>query len=580
MEVRAATRMTMSPLSELRRRNVFKVAGVYIVGAALVQWLAMIAEAQLGVADWFSTIVGILLVVGFPGALIFAWVYEITPSGLRKAVEVDQTQSIVFKTGQKLNASLAVLTVLAAVAMIADRLLPELARPDLAPIDIISRIVLPVPNAESRLDAPSGERVPAEIRHFTLDNGLKVIVWPDHDIPNVSMYLFFRAGGRNEVPGITGLSHFFEHMMFNGSVDVPPGDFDRIMESAGGTNNAYTTKDLTVYQDWFPRGALNTVFALEGDRFANLAIAPEVVDSERGVVYSERRLRVDNDNTGLLYEQLIATAYVAHPYQFPVIGWPSDIEAWTQLDLESYFKTYYAPNNTVMVVAGDVTATEILEYATAYFGDIPSQQAPAPVRTVEPAQQGQRRTTIVRAAQAPLLHVAFHTGRATDDNALAVELLLNVLVYGNSSRLHRLLVEEEALAISVNALRVGAIDPGLVYFYLTLPADGDIAKTEQRLMEILAEVAAAGVSEEELLKAKNIVLADYWRQVATIDGKAELAGRYEVVNGSYEKLFDLPLELETVSSDSVTRAAAGLFNENNATVGVLLPAATTKEADE
>ncbi len=569
--------MTMSVLSELRRRNVFKVAGVYVVSAALVQWLAMIAEAQLGLASWFSTIVAILLILGFPGALMFAWVYEITPGGLRKAIEVDQTQSIVFKTGQKLNAALAVLTVLAAVAMIADRLLPELARPDLAPIDIIRKSVVSVPNPDDVLVAPTGVRTPAEIRSFTLDNGMTVIVWPDHDIPNVAMYLFVRAGGRNEVPGITGLSHFFEHMMFNGTEDVPPGDFDRIMEAAGGANNAYTSEDLTVYQDWFPSSALDTVFALEGDRFANLAIAPEVVESERGVVYSERRLRIDNDSFGALYEQVVATAFVAHPYQFPVIGWPSDIEAWTADDLDNYFRTYYAPNNTVMVVAGDVSSTDVLDLAATYFGGIPAQAPPAAVRTVEPAQQGQRRVTVSAAGQAPLLHLAFHGGRATDEDALALEVLMHILVGGDSSRLTRALVEEEALAISVDYFREGAIDPGLVYLYLTLPPGGDLAAAETRTLALLADAGGNGVSDAEVEKARNIMLADYWRDVATIDGKASLVGDYEVIYGGYEKLFDLPAALGAITPEDIRTVAARVFRVENSTVGVFLP---TVEAAE
>ena len=565
----------MSLFSELRRRNVFKLAGVYIVGAALLFWLARIAEAQLDLASWFDRIVGILLILGFPGALMFAWVYEITPRGLRKAIEVDQTQSIVFKTGQKLNASLAVLTVLAAVAMIADRLLPELARPDLAPIDKIRRVLIVDPGAEARLVAPAGETTPPEIRRFALDNGLEVIVLPDHDIPNVTMYLFVRAGGRNEVPGITGLSHFFEHMMFNGTEEVPPGEFDRIMEAAGGANNAYTSEDLTVYQDWFPSSALDTIMALEGDRFGNLAIAPEVVESERGVVYSERRLRIDNDSFGTLYEQLIATAFVAHPYQFPVIGWPADIESWTQGDLEAYFTTYYAPNNTVMVIAGDVTAEDAYNYVYTYFGHLEAQPPPADVRTTEPPQKGQRRLVVSAPGQAPLLHLGFHRGRVTDPDALALELLLNILVNGDSSRLHRALVEDDALAISVGGFVEGAIDPGLVYLYLTLPAGGDVAAAEARVMDVLAGVVAEGVSEAELAKARNIMLADYWRGVATIDGKASLLGEAEVFHGDYERLFELPARLDAVTVEALRAAAATVFRAGNSTVAVFLPEDTS-----
>ena len=570
----------MSLFSELRRRNVFKVAVVYLVGAPLLFWLALIAEAQLGLPDWFNYIALALLILAFPGVLMFAWVYEITPSGLRKAIEVDQTQSIVFKTGQKLNAALAVLTVLAAVAMIADRLLPELARPDLTPLDEIRRDLIVDPDAASRLVTPSGERTPTEIRSFTLENGLEVIVWPDHDIPNVAMYLFVRAGSRNEVPGITGLSHFFEHMMFNGSENVPSGEFDKIMSAAGGANNAYTSPDLTVYQDWFPSSALHTVFALEADRFGNLAIDPEAVESERGVVYSERRTRIDNDSFGSLYEKLVATAWVAHTYQLPVIGWPSDIEAWTQDDLENYFRTYYAPNNMVMVIAGDIEAEHAYNLVRTYFGDIPSQPAPAEVRTVEPPQQGQRRLTVSLPGQAPLLHFGFHSVKATDPDALAIELLTNILVNGNSSRLHRALVEEASLALSVGSFAYGEIDPGLFYLYLTLPVGADVAAVEARVMEVLADVVDNGVTEEELAKARNIMLADYWRRVSMIDGKAALVGEAAVLQGNYETLFDLPDQVDALTVDALKQAAARVFRAENSTVGVFLPAVASDGGDE
>ena len=234
---------------------------------------------------------------------------------------------------------------------------------------------------------PLSEKAPEEIRVLTLDNGLKIIVWPDHDIPNVVMYNYVRAGGRNEYPGITGLSHFFEHMMYLGTEELLPGEFDRIMEAAGGANNAYTSSDVTVYQDWFPRSALETIFKLEADRFENLETVAEAVEAERKVVYSERRSRVDNDNFWKLAEQMQATAFVAHPYQFPVLGWPSDIESWTEEDLTSYYRTYYAPNNRTVIFTGDVTPEEIFALADAYFAPIPAQQPPPPIRTVEPEQR-------------------------------------------------------------------------------------------------------------------------------------------------------------------------------------------------
>ena len=207
----------------------------------------------------------------------------------------------------------------------------------------------------------------------TLGNGLKIVVWPDHDIPSANYYTFYKVGSRNEYPGITGLAHYFEHMMFNGTSRRAQGEFDRTMEAAGGSNNASTSNDLTIYTDWFPSSALETIFDLEGDRMANLAFDPKVIESERGVVYSERRLRVDNDNFGTLMEQMQATAFTAHPYQFPTVGWPSDIENWKMEDLKRFFTTYYAPNNAVLVIAGDVEPAQVFALADKYLAPLAKQ---------------------------------------------------------------------------------------------------------------------------------------------------------------------------------------------------------------
>ncbi|MBT8426757.1 MAG: insulinase family protein, partial [Erythrobacter sp.] len=434
-------------------------------------------------------------------------------------------------------------------------------------------LILPEPVEEIPLrpvyEASENVGVPREITAYTMPNGLRIIVWPDHDIPNIVMYNFVRAGGRNEYPGITGLSHFFEHMMFNGTSKLEPGEFDRIMEAAGGANNAYTSRDLTVYQDWFPRSALSTIIELEADRLQNLDIDPDVVESERGVAYSERRLRVDNNNNGRLYEQVMATAFVAHPYEFPVIGWPSDIENWTQKDLESYFKTYYAPNNCTMVFAGAVSPEEVFQLADKYLRPIPAQSPPPPVRTAEPEQSGERRLVIETEAQAPLLHLAFHAGRAADPETQHMNLLLNILTTGTSSRLHRLIVEEEQIALDVSAMQMEGFDPGLVYFFLTLPPGADIDAAEARVLEELSRVAVEGVTRAELKKAKNILLADFWRSLATINGKASALGNSAVFTGSYENLFSLPEEISATTAEQLQAVASQTFRRGNMTVGVL-----------
>jgi len=553
----------MALFSELRRRNVLKVALLYLIASWLILWFVVNAGEALGLPGWTEPFMMLLLAIGFPVALLFAWTYEITPGGLRKAVHVDQTQSIVYKTGQKLNAATAVLAVLGVLAFFGQGMLPKF------------EFLVPEP---PQGEAPTSAQTPSEIRSLVLDNGLKIVVWPDHDIPNVVMYNFVRAGGRNEYPGITGLSHFFEHMMFLGTESLEPGEFDRTMEAAGGANNAYTSSDVTVYQDWFPRSALEVIFEIEADRLENLQIYEEAVNAERQVVYSERRSAVDDNNFFKLYEQMNATAYVAHPYQFPVIGWPSDIENWTIEDLSDYYRTYYAPNNRTMIFTGDVTPEEIFELSDEYFAPIPSQEEPPPVRTVEPEQQGTRRVEVLATAQTPLLHVAFHAGSATDPETLPLNLLLNILVGGESSRLHRTLVEDEELVLDVNGFQDEGFDPGLAYFYLTLPPDGDVDLVERRLLEELQRVAAEGVTEAELAKARNIVLADFWRGLATINGKASALGQYEVFLGNYEMLFQVPAKTEEVTLDDI-KASAGIFRAENMTVGVLQPKAA-EEAEE
>ena len=551
----------MSLFSELRRRNVFKVALLYAVASWLLVWIIGHLVEGLGLSPWVSDYVLLLLVIGLPVALIFAWAYEITPTGLQTAVDVDQTQSIVYKTGQKLNAAVAVLAVLGLAAVIGEQLLPEFTPP---PPETLEEFPLrPVFDSSTRAE------VPREISSFNLPNGLEVIVWPDHDIPNVALYYFVRAGGRDEYPGVTGIAHFFEHMMFNGSKSREQGEFDAEMEAAGGSNNAYTSKDVTVYMDWFPRSALETIFELEADRLMNLAIDPDVVESERSTVLSERRQGVDDDNDGKLFEQMLANAYLAHPYQNPVIGWPSDIENWTQEDLEAFFETYYAPNNLTMILVGDVTPEEVYLLADQYFSPIPRQHPPPDITVVEPPQAGERRFVIETTAPTPLLHVAFHAGATADPETLHMDLLLAILAEGSASRLHRILVEEEQLALAVGGLQTDGFDPGLVYFYLTLPPDSDVAAVEERLFAELQRVAADGVSEAELDKARNLRLASFWRSLQTINGKASALGNFEVFTGDYENLFAVPEKLSETTPEQLQAVAAKVFRRNNMTTGIL-----------
>jgi len=404
-----------------------------------------------------------------------------------------------------------------------------------------------------------------------LSNGLEIVVWPDHDIPNVAMYTWYRVGSRNERPGITGIAHFFEHMMFNGTKTRPPGEFDREMEAAGGTNNAYTTEDVTVYQNWFPAGQLELIFDLESDRMRHLDFDPKAVESERGVVYSERRSSIDNDSFGTLVEQVQATAYLAHPYQSPVIGWPSDIESWTIEDLRAFYRQYYAPNNAVMFVVGDVEPAAVLALAERYLAKLEPQPAPAPVTTKEPPQLGERRLIVRRDGQTPIIAMAWHAAAAPDRESRVLEVLLAILGSGDSSRLHQRLVEHEQAAVQVGTQLQAGFDPGLAWVYAVVPPGGDAARAEQLIDEEIARIAKDGPTPPELTKARNQALAGFWRGLETISGKAGALGRYQVFHGDYRKLFDEPAVYETITAEDVRRAAAEVLRADNRTVGVLMP---------
>lgn len=418
---------------------------------------------------------------------------------------------------------------------------------------------------------PAGSAVPGEIRALTLDNGLRIIVWPDHDIPNVALYNFVRAGSRNEAPGITGLAHFFEHMMFNGTERRPPGEFDREMEAQGGSNNATTSDDLTTYMDWFPKTALELVFDLESDRIGHLAFDPKVIESERGVVYSERRLRVEDDNTGFLAEQVQATAFAAHPYHIPTIGWPSDIEGWTLADLQQFFKTYYAPNNCTLVVAGDVEPGQVFALARKYLAPLPREAPPPAVHTVEPVQPGEKRVTVERRAQTPLLQLAYKAPQADDPRSATLGILATILAQGDASRLHRALVEEQKLAVNVDVYLQEGFDPGLFWVFATLPQGGDPAVVEAAIDAEFARLVKEGVSEAELTRARNLTNVALFQQLATINGKARLLGEFEVMHGDYRKLFDLPAEIARVTREDIRTAAQELLDARHRTVGVLVP---------
>ena len=409
------------------------------------------------------------------------------------------------------------------------------------------------------------------IQEHTTPNGMKVLVQEDPSIPDVAMYTWFRVGSRNEHEGITGISHFFEHMMFNGAKKYGHGEFDHTLELAGGNNNAYTSNDVTVYTDFFPVTALETVFDLEADRIQNLAFDPAVIKSEREVVYSERRLRVDNSNPGLLGEQLDAAAYTAAPYHWPVVGWPSDIESWTMDDLKSYFRMGYSPDNATMVVVGGVKAAQVFALADRYIGPIPTHATPPPVRTKEPVQQGERRVTVSKMAQAPLLFIAYHAVDAKSPDFYVFQMIDNILTTGQSSRMYKDLVDGQQLATNVNSGMGAQLDPSL-FTFRSQPRRGVATdKLEQAIYADIAKLTADGPTPEELQKAKNQAIAAHYRSLRSIANRAQEIGSQEVIFGDYHKLATVEQSINAVTAADIQRVLKQYFQPTNRTVAILVP---------
>ena len=415
-----------------------------------------------------------------------------------------------------------------------------------------------------------------DINTFTLENGMKIIVLEDHSIPNTNMYLFWKVGSRNEYPGITGLSHFFEHMMFNGSKKYGPKMFDRTMEANGGANNAYTSEDVTVYTDWFPSSAMEVMFDLEADRIANLKFDDKMIESERGVVLSERRTGLENSPLRQLWQGVQGVAFFAHPYQIPVIGYESDIKNWTKEDLQTYFATYYSPNNCVVVIVGDVTVNDVKSLTEKYFEPIAVGPPPREIHTVEPEQNGEKRIIINRKVTSPYLMMAFHVPQTSSDDYYALSLLESILSSGNTSRLYSSLVDERQLAVWISTDYSHSFDPYIFSIYGVCSKGISPSLLENSIIAELEKIIKDGIKADELNKVKNQKLMEFYHTMETINGKANTIGTYELFFGDYKKLFSAPKDFAKVTAEDIQRVAEKYFTKKNRTVGILMAEEETK----
>ena len=386
-----------------------------------------------------------------------------------------------------------------------------------------------------RLSAQS-LRVPYQT--FTLANGLKVILHEDHSLPVVAVNVWYHVGSSDEKPGRTGFAHLFEHVMFMGSQHVPTGEFDRLLEAAGGDNNASTSEDRTNYYEDGPANALPLMLYLDADRMGFLLpeMTADKVDLQRGVVQNERRQSYENRPYGLAEENILERLYPAsHPYHWPVIGSMADLQAATLDDVRAFFQRYYTPNNATLAIAGDITARDARPLVERYFGDI--ARGPAVTRTPPPPVLVTRAVGAVLEdrVQLPRVYDAWHTVKAFRADDATLDVLANILASGRSSRLYRRLVYELQVATDVVAYQDGSRIDGKFVAYATARPGHDLGELQRVIDEELRKLADQGPTPREVERAQNTFEAQFlsrMERVGGFGGKADQLNFYDYFVGT------------------------------------------------
>jgi zinc protease len=416
----------------------------------------------------------------------------------------------------------------------------------------------------------------------TLDNGMKVVVREDRRAPSVVHMVWYRSGAIDEPEGVTGVAHVLEHMMFKGTRDVGPGEFNARVSAVGGRDNAFTSRDYTAYFQQIPPAHLGAMMALEADRMKNLVLDDEAFAREIEVIKEERRLRTDDQPRALVHEQLMATAFQAHPYHHPIIGWMPDLETMTAEDARAWYRRWYAPNNACLVVVGNVDHEAVFKLARQHYGAIAASSLPARRISNEPAQRGAR-TAVVRApAELPYLAMAWPAPAlrdpAADRDAYALQVLAEILDGYEGARLNRALVRERRIAVSVGAGYDG-INRGPALFYLEgIPAPGQSVETlAAALRAELRRILDEGVSEAELNRVKTQAIASRIYARDSLMGQAMEIGQLEASGLSWRDDERLLAGLRAVTAAQVRDVARRYFTDDTLTSARLdpLPPAAT-----
>jgi zinc protease len=410
--------------------------------------------------------------------------------------------------------------------------------------------------------------------HFA--NGLKLIVKEDHRAPVVVSQIWYRAGSMDEFNGTTGVAHVLEHMMFKGTKKIPAGQFSKRIAAAGGKENAFTNRDYTAYFQQLQADRLPLAFELESDRMESLNLTDAEFAKEINVVMEERRMRTEDKPQALVYEQLMATAFQQNPYRRPVIGWMNDLTQMTGEDARTWYKRWYAPNNAVMVVVGDVKPDAVFKLAQKYYGKAKAHILPLRKPQEELAQNGTRRVTVKAPAKLPFLIMGYHVPTLRDPvkdwEPYALEVLAGVLDGNDSARLNQTLVRERQIASQVGG-GFDAISRGPGMFMLEgTPSEGkSVSELEAALREQVEKIKTDGVTEEELSRVKAQVVAAQVYQRDSMFYQAMLIGEFEMVGIGYKAVDQRLKGLQQVTAEQVQTVARKYLTDDNLTVAVLDP---------
>lgn len=426
--------------------------------------------------------------------------------------------------------------------------------------------------------APNFAHAATRASQFKLANGLDIIVVPDRRAPVVTHMIWYRAGAADEPPGYSGIAHFLEHLMFKSTEKITVGEFSKIVSRLGGNDNAFTGHDVTAYFQRISKDRLPTVMSMEADRMVNLRLDIKEVLTERDVILEERRSRVENNPSAILDEQINATLYLSHPYGQPVIGWEHEIAKLSRENAFDFYKRFYAPNNAILVVTGDVEPDEVRAMAEKTYGQIPSNaDVMARPRQQEPNHRAPRRVDLKdpRAGK-PTWHRAYIAPSymtAQPGESEALDLLMKVVATGSTSRIYRKLVSEDKLASSAGGWYSGAArDSGKIALY-AVPADSvSFTQIETAIDAVLTDIRTNGITQTELDRAKKSYLAEY---VYDSDNQMSLARRYGwslTVGRTVEDIEAWPDRISAVTLEDMKAAAAKHLDIRRSVTGTLTPA--------